>query len=52
MKSTENGDFAGYLKFDFRQSNFNGRLYLRFSIKEQKLHFIKGDTKLNDSSKK
>ena len=21
MKSTENGDFAGHLKFDFRQSN-------------------------------
>ncbi len=34
MKSTENGDFAGHLKFDFRQSNSETVMLLKILKKQ------------------
>ena len=52
MKSTENGDFAGHLKFDFRQSN-SETVDVTEDFEEANITVtLKGDTKLNDSSKK
>lgn len=52
MKSTENGDFAGHLKFDFRQSN-SETVDVTEDFEEANISVtLKGDTKLNDSSKK
>ncbi len=52
MKSTENGDSAGYLKFDFRQSN-SETVDVTEDFEEANITVtLKGDTKLNDSSKK
>lgn len=51
MKSTENGDFAGHLKFDFRQSN-SETVDVTEDFEEANITVtLKGDTKLNDSSK-
>ncbi len=51
-KSTENGDFAGHLKFDFRQSN-SETVDVTEDFEEANISVtLKGDTKLNDSSKK
>ncbi len=52
MKSTENGDFAGYLKTNFRQSN-SETVDVTEDFEEANITVtLKGDTKLNDSSKK
>ncbi|HDY9494071.1 TPA: hypothetical protein RRM84_001757 [Staphylococcus argenteus] len=52
MKATENGEFPGHLKFDFRQSN-SETVDVTEDFEEANISVtLKGDTKLKDSSKK